>query len=197
MKVVHPIRDKELIEEIIEYMLNKSERDAIMFMMGIYTGLRISDILSLKVKDVQGTDTLLVEPIKTKNSKKKKFKTIEIYIQPEFNSLLQEFVEGKKPNEYIFKSRQGRNKPIVRQRAYDILKEVACEFDIPFIGTHSLRKTFGYHMYQKDKDVAMLQEIFGHHSQHDTLRYIGVSGEAIKKARKELSFMRGRKKLGK
>lgn len=43
----------------------------------------------------------------------------------------------------------------------------------------------------------MLQDIFGHHSQYETLVYIGVSGEAIRKARKELSFMRGMKRIGK
>ena len=47
------------------------------------------------------------------------------------------------------------------------------------IGTHTLRKTFGYHHYKKFKDVALLQKIFNHSSPAITLRYIGIDQEEI------------------
>lgn len=47
------------------------------------------------------------------------------------------------------------------------------------IGTHSMRKTFGYHHYQQFKDIALLQKIFNHSSQLITLRYIGIDQEQI------------------
>ncbi|OVE45880.1 tyrosine-type recombinase/integrase, partial [Pseudobacillus badius] len=47
------------------------------------------------------------------------------------------------------------------------------------IGTHTMRKTFGYHFYQQTKDVAMLQQIFGHSAPSVTLRYIGINDEMI------------------
>ncbi|MBP7433838.1 tyrosine-type recombinase/integrase, partial [bacterium] len=40
---------------------------------------------------------------------------------------------------------------------------------------HTLRKTFGYHLYQKTKDVALLQYLFNHKSPSVTLRYIGIN----------------------
>ena len=48
-----------------------------------------------------------------------------------------------------------------------------------FYGTHTLRKTFGYHHYHKFKDVALLQKIFNHYSPSITLRYIGIDQEEI------------------
>ena len=43
------------------------------------------------------------------------------------------------------------------------------------VGTHTLRKTFGYHMYQKTHDVALLMDVFNHDDPSVTLRYIGVN----------------------
>jgi integrase len=57
--------------------------------------------------------------------------------------------------------------------AYKILRKVAERFHLEEVGTHTLRKTFGYHFYQQTKDVAMLQEIFNHSSPAITLKYIG------------------------
>ena len=45
------------------------------------------------------------------------------------------------------------------------------------IGTHTLRKTFGYHHYQQFKDVAVLQEIFNHSAPSITLKYIGINDD--------------------
>ena len=47
------------------------------------------------------------------------------------------------------------------------------------IGTHTLRKTFGYHFYQEYKDIGLLQYLFNHSSQRVTLLYIGITQELI------------------
>ena len=51
-----------------------------------------------------------------------------------------------------------------------------------FIGTHTMRKTFGHWHYQQYKDVAILQEIFNHSSPSVTLRYIGINQDNIDKS---------------
>ena len=51
MNIVEPIRDPDKIKEIHQYLKTKSDRDALMFSFGIYTGLRISDILKFRVRD--------------------------------------------------------------------------------------------------------------------------------------------------
>jgi len=55
------------------------------------------------------------------------------------------------------------------------LKKAAEKLGIEKVGTHTLRKTFGYHHYQRNKDVAILQKLFNHSSPSITLEYIGIS----------------------
>ena len=66
--------------------------------------------------------------------------------------------------------------------AYRILNQAARQVGLSDIGTHTLRKTFGYHFYQRTKDVALLQKVFNHSSPSITLRYIGIDQDVIDKA---------------
>lgn len=181
MKFVQPIRDKEQVREMTELLESKNERDMLMWLIGIYTGLRVSDILTLRVRHVKGKNYIALREHKTDNTKR-------ILIIPRLRRALDKYIEGKKDNEFLLKSREGKNKPITRVRAYEILKEAASELGITEVGTHTMRKTFGYQMYQRDKDVAMLQDIFGHSSPYITLKYIGVNQDAIDKAMKNIDY---------
>lgn len=174
MNYVQPIRDTEIIAGIKEYLKHENERNYMLFVTGINSGLRISDILPLKVKDAKRSHFSLRE---TKTGKQKR-----IQITPALKRELKRYIEGKDDEEYLFKSREGRNKPIGRCMAYKVLQAAAEEFGLDEIGTHTLRKTFGYHFYYQTKDVAMLQEIFNHSSPQITLRYIGVNQDSMDKA---------------
>jgi integrase len=174
MNFVQPIRDPEIIGEIKKHLREESERNYMLFVTGINSGLRISDILPLKVKDAKKSHFSLRE---TKTGKQKR-----IQITPALRRELKCYLEGKDDEEYLFKSREGRNKPIGRSMAYKILRKAAEHFGLEEIGTHTLRKTFGYHFYNQTKDVAMLQEIFNHSSPQITLRYIGVNQDSMDKA---------------
>ena len=77
--------------------------------------------------------------------------------------------------EYLFQSRKGKDKPISRVQAYRILNSAGAKVGLKEIGTHTLRKTFGYWHYKQNKDVALLQEIFNHSAPSVTLRYIGIN----------------------
>ena len=61
------------------------------------------------------------------------------------------FIEEREDNEYLLQSRQGRNRPIGRSMAYKILSGAVAEFGLDEIGTHTLRKTYGSHMYMQTK----------------------------------------------
>ncbi|KYD02602.1 hypothetical protein B4144_3100 [Bacillus atrophaeus] len=91
-------------------------------------------------------------------------------------------------HEFLFKSREGINKPISRSMAYKILRADAEYVGLDDIGTHTLRSTFGYHFYKQTKDVAMLQKIFNHSDQRTTLRYIGINQEAMNNAMKKFKI---------
>ena len=93
--------------------------------------------------------------------------------------IIEDYISDKKDYEYLFKSCRSGNKAISRQQAYKILSVAGRKFNIDKVGTHTLRKTFGYHHYQQYKDVAILQEIFNHSAPSITLRYIGINADII------------------
>jgi len=100
-------------------------------------------------------------------------------ITKSFKSELDDFIQDKTDDEYLFASRRGE-KPISRIQAYRIICNACASVGIATrVGTHTLRKTFGYHFYQENKDVALLQCIFNHSTPSVTLRYIGINQDII------------------
>lgn len=152
-----------------------------MYLFGIYSGLRISDILKFKVRDVKGKDTIRLREKKT--GKEKRFP-----INGKLKKEIAKYIEGKKDYDYLFPSRQRKNAAISRQQAYNIIKEAGEHFGLDNLGTHTLRKTFGYHMYKQTKDAITIQKILNHSSVETTLRYIGITQDTMDTAMKNLSF---------
>ena len=72
--------------------------------------------------------------------------------------------------------------------AYKILKAAGDRFGLESIGTHTLRKTFGYHFYKQTGDIVTLQQIFNHTHPSVTLKYIGINQESINKAMKKFKI---------
>ncbi|WP_290063425.1 site-specific integrase [Paraclostridium bifermentans] len=185
MNYVEPIRDSEILSNMCLYLKENNDRNYVMFLLGIYTGLRISDILKLRVKDVidltnRKDKRKIKKQIILREQKTSKQKIIKI--NPILKEPLEEYVQDKEMYEYLIKSRQGFNKPISRKRAYEILKELGEIFDVESLGCHSMRKTFGYHYYKQTKDIALLQKIFNHSSPAITLAYIGIDQDRMNKA---------------
>ena len=172
MTVVAPIREKELINQIKQVLKAQNYRNYMLFIMGINIGLRISDTLNLKVKDVRNRE--YIELYEKKTSKYKKIPIIKAYKQD-----LDNFIKNKNDDDWLFQN-QKTCKPITRVQAYRIINKACLEVGIvDNVGTHTLRKTFGYHFYQEYKDIALLQYIFNHSSQRITLMYIGITQEMI------------------
>lgn len=183
MNTVEPIRDMNLVLDIADYLKARDERNYVMFMFGIYSGLRISDILPFRVRDIRDKSYIMIREKKT--NKEKKFP-----INDELKPIIRNYIANKKDYEYLFKSKKGRSKPISRQQAYNILNDAAVSFGLSSIGTHTLRKTFGYHMYQQTKDAVTIKEILNHSDISMTLRYIGINQDIKDSTMKRLSFKR-------
>lgn len=181
MNIVQPITDIEVVKDISDYLQIRSERNYIMFLIGIYTGLRISDIRKLKVRELKGKTHL--EMISQKTSKK-----MRIAINEKLRIALESFLKDKEGFEYVIKSRQGDNKPISNNQAYNILKDAAEKFGLDHIGTHSMRKTFGYHLYQNTKDIVLIKELLSHTDVEITKRYIGLVQRTKDMAVQDLDF---------
>ncbi|WP_058486685.1 tyrosine-type recombinase/integrase [Defluviitalea phaphyphila] len=171
---VEPIRNKIKIKQMYQYLNGKDSKYALLFKFGLNTGLRISDILPLKVKDIFNVngnfkEYLVISEKKTGKEKKIKLnnalrKAIKTYIKK--NNLSHE--------DYIFPSRKGTH--IGRVQAYRVLKDAANVIGIENFGTHSLRKTWGYWTYKESRyNIGLIMDTFNHSSQSITLRYIGIN----------------------
>ena len=112
---------------------------------------------------------------------KKTGKTKRFLINSQLRLELDKYVYDMYYYDFLFQSNKVRNKPINRQQAYKILNDAASKIGLSEIGTHSLRKTFGYWHYQQYKDIALLQELFNHSSPSITLRYIGINQDIMDK----------------
>ena len=183
MNTVEPIRDMDTVLDIADYLKSRNKRDYVMFMFGIYSGLRISDILKFRVRDVKGKS--FISQREQKTNKEKSFP-----INKELKEIISDYIKDKKDFEFLFKNPNLPNRPITRQQAYNILSDAGKRFGLESIGTHTLRKTFGYHLYRKTQDAALLMVIFNHSDIHCTLRYIGVNQDCKNKAYNSLSFRR-------
>ncbi|MEK4091708.1 site-specific integrase [Viridibacillus sp. FSL H8-0110] len=180
MNFVQPIRDPELIREIKSFLRKCSYRNYMIFVTGINSGLRISDILELRVIDAKRPYFNLVE------QKTQKRKRIEM--TPALRREFKEYTKEMEDHEYLFKSREGINKPIGRSMAYKILRRAAEHVGLEDIGTHTLRKTFGYHFYNQYKNPALLQKIFNHSNESITLEYIGINQDQMDKAMRDFKI---------
>ncbi|RXM73691.1 site-specific integrase [Clostridium tetani] len=190
MKSVEPLRDIKSIKNMRAILKSQSTRNELLFILGINAGLRISDILRLKFEDILNFKNMKVLNYVT-IKEKKTGKTKKFYLSTIVKKLIEKYIgelEDITKEEYVFKSNKGKNKPITRQHAWYILNTAAemiglvkrddCGKIIQGeIGTHTMRKTFGYHAYQNGTSLELLMDIFNHSSKSETLRYIGITEE--------------------
>lgn len=171
MNIVEPIRKKKDLKRIENILKKQGLRDLLLFTIGTNCGLRISDILNLNVGDVKNKDYINIKEKKTGKYKR-------LPINSKLKPLFAKFTKGRNLDEPLFLS-VFKNR-MERTQCYRIVNDACKKAGIDYkIGTHTLRKTFGYHHYQKFKDVVILQKIFNHYSPQVTLRYIGIDQDMI------------------
>lgn len=171
---VEPIRDKVKIHQLYTVLANKDIKYGLLFKFGLNTGLRISDILPIRLRDIYNEDGQFRDYLILKEKKTSKEKKIKI--NTALRKEIEYFVKTEKatPGSYLFYSRKGRN--IGRVQAYRILTEAADSIGIENFGTHSLRKTWGYWTYKMSKyNIGLIMDTFNHSSPSITLRYIGIN----------------------
>lgn len=191
---VEPIRDKAVISRITEALkddqTDAGKRRYLLFLSGLYLGRRISDLLKLKVGDVYGKDKFVIK-------EKKTGKQIELFITKTLKAAYKERLSGRRQDEYIFASTAPdritkKQKAVDRRTAYrdvQTIKKIGKFPDDYKLGTHTLRKTFGYHYYQATKDIAGLMKLFNHSKEETTLIYIGIASDEVKQTFRKIDSM--------
>lgn len=198
--LVEPITDLSKINEMANILRSQKngERNYLLFIIGINTGLRISDYCQMKVeqwREICERGYIILVPSKTDKRKLNedgvlvgKYKKVRIDISDSLKKCIEDYIADKDDSEYMFPSRKGGT-PIKRQTVWLILNDAAKEAGITEnIGCHSMRKTFGYWHYQQNHDIRLLMEIFQHSSEEVTLRYIGINAEKMKNSMKNMSL---------
>jgi site-specific recombinase XerD len=191
MKTVQPIRDLKAIRAIKGNLKRKNPRNFLLFTLGINTGLRISDLLKLKVEDVQDERGKIKEYLDLNEKKTKKQRLI--YLNDEAKNALEYFLDKTgiyDLSRYLFISDKTKiNKPISRIRAWQLIQSWCREAGIKTrIGTHTLRKTMGYQMRIAGVAIEIIQEVLGHQSISMTKRYLGITDDEVTKAFKNFNL---------
>lgn len=180
-----PIKDVAMIRKWLAIAREHDERMKrggvswyLLLIIGFNTSLRIGDLCRLKVKDVRGKMRVQIVAEKTR-------KMSDIDLKDDTMRRLEELLKDRAEDEYVLMSRQrdgktGKLKPISRQRAFAIVKEIAELAEFPgHAGCHTMRKTFAYQLYNATNDLSMVQKALNHSSQVETLRYIGLDRQAM------------------
>lgn len=216
---MEPLKRVEDIEKVTEYLVaHRRYRDNLLFIAGINFGFRISDLVDLKVGhliDENGNYRDKVSKFEKKTDKKlqkdgtyKEGKVRTVYLNDAvmdaadlyFSQLLKE----KKTislDDWLFGSDCNRckseNVHITERSAYRIIRQLIndeCGIAIR-AGTHTLRKTFAYHIIMsaenRERAIEFLQKMFNHSSPSVTLHYAGITDEEIKDAYRSLNLGRG------
>lgn len=178
MAEVQPIRNVKQIKGMCNNLKMIDYKYYIMFIIGIETGMRVSDILKLRVSDI---DKMSSKKIKEKKTGKQRFLFLNDKTTREIKDYIKE--KGLSEDDYLIPSRKhdkdGNQIPVSRIQAYRVLNEAGEAVGVDQVGTHTMRKSFGYHYYKKTRDVVPLMRIFNHASQAITLRYIGIEDAEI------------------
>jgi len=183
-----PIKDREKVLDIQDFLKSKNERDFMLFVLGISTGYRAGDLVGQKVRDIRAAlnkgyfEIMEGKKVNSKNIRKENIKPRIVKVIANLDVLLAQYIRNKKDYEYLFQSRKGKNKHIGVSHVSRILKDAGREFGLTRISAHSMRKTYAYKIFiESDYNVTLVQEMLGHRSEAETKRYLGLDRETYDK----------------
>ena len=182
MASTEPIRSKKELKGLAKYYLDKGQmRNYTMLIMGVYTALRISDLLRLRWSDVYDEEKQIFYKEVTL-TEKKTGKTKTIALNKQILWALRLYLPHRR-GEFIFASNRKEDKAISRVQAWRIIHAAVEALGITGkIACHSLRKTWGYHAWNKGISPVVIMTIYNHSSFKVTMKYLGVEQDDLNAA---------------
>ena len=176
MATTHPIRDKHQVRAIADYFRRRGQlRNLVLFILGIHTALRVSDLLELTWDHVydfaRGCVRSSIEVIE-----KKTHKAATITLNKDaVNAIALLATQSAQKGHFVIENPL-TGKSISRIQAYRIVRAAAEALQFQNrVSCHSLRKTFGYHAWKSGVSPVVIMEIYNHSSLAVTRRYLGVT----------------------
>jgi integrase len=173
MNAMGPLKKDLDLWAVVAHLAKKPPKYTLLLHLGIFTGLRISDLLRLRVSDVL-SGTLTVTEQKT--GKERSICLTRAYYTLPMLDYLEAYISRQRlhKREYlIFSTPKSKNKPLSRVQAWRVLRAAADAAWLEAFGPHSLRKTFAIRVYHESgKDFQAVQRELAHDSAWTTMRYL-------------------------
>ena len=195
MNFVEPIRDRKKIAQIKNQLRGqRRSRDLLLFVVGINTALRISDLLELQVGYFLD-DLQHIKP-RFRIKEQKRGKRQEVVVNASIRDALEEYfaaypeIIGDQNNFIFFNTKvSGFRQPIRRGQAWKIITAICQQVGLRGnFGTHSLRKTWGYHARMQGVDLALIMHKLNHESIAYTKRYLGITDDELQAVSQRLNL---------
>lgn len=184
MKGTRPLDNDEIRSVSTCFTGTFSVRNRGLFMLGVSTGGRISELLSLTIGDVfqngKPVTDLLFEKSIVKGGEVSRAVPVNADGRLAIDDLIawhRQHYPNTDENRPLFPSRhKSGTVPMHRQTAHDILKKAFIAAGLNGkLATHSLRKSFAQRVYNKSGDIYLVQELLGHRNISTTQKYLGVN----------------------
>ncbi len=187
---VRPLNDVEIKSVLGSFEGPYANRDKALFLLGIKSGFRISELLSLRAGNILHSGRIVDRVTVARRHMKKKTEGRTVLLHPEAKAALVEWlgelgkVQPVECETYVFLSRKGDNKPVSRIHAWRVLHDVFQRKDLEGkLGTHSMRKTFASKVYEAlGFDLVKTQKALGHKNINSTAQYLSFREEEIDQA---------------
>ena len=182
-----PLSEDEIVRLLDACQGRYRARDVALIVMGMHTGFRISELLSLKVADVWDGREVAKEVHVAKGFMKGKKKARTMPLHEKVRESIRSLLQASRMWHSLFQDwplfhAQGCQKRLSTRQAFEIVVAAATSagLDVERVGTHTLRKTFARRMWVSpivNRDPAKMARLLGHDNWGNTLRYLEFTDE--------------------
>jgi integrase/recombinase XerD len=157
-------------------------RDKVLFAVGVYTGLRVGEIVSLRANQLFTESGNVRHVLKVKRLKKKNTVFNDIPIHPKLKKALADYHSDQELGAWLFPSGASATGHLTRAQAHNILTAAFETLGLEDASTHSMRRTCLTNMSRAGVPLRTIQEISGHASLSDLQAYLAVDPDDKRRA---------------